>query len=139
MSEEMSFEELRAQSRGWLTRDWAAECKQITALRFEADAKQNPASILEPEPENAVQSFRESQSTENTQSEREIHDSPSVELENTIPVDITRDGKAGRPRKPKIREVKGETQTSMASSYIGIIKLTCTSKDKSRVSDGTQT
>lgn len=108
--EEMSFEELRAKSRGWLDRDWAAESKQRIAeasQACEAEDQLSTAASTE-EPIKILQSARpkpDTQSSSNTQ------------LETTIAVDIGREGKAGRPKKTKVREVKGETQTSMIKDH----------------------
>ena len=109
-SEEMSFEELRAMSRGWVNRDWTAERKQKPAQasrareagdRFStaASTEETTASLrcARPKPEN--------QGDSNTQ------------LETTIAVDIAGGGRTGRPKKTKIMEVKGETQTSMNEDH----------------------
>ena len=96
--EELSFEELRAMSRGWMNRDWAAERKKRPAqdrLSTAASAEQATASL------RCARSKPETQGDSNTQ------------LETTIAVDIAGGGRTGRPKKTKIMEVKGETQTSM--------------------------
>ena len=104
-NEEMSFDELRAKSRGWLNRDWAAEIKQRLAEASqirEVEGKISAAASAEEEVA-VLQPIRpklENQSGSKSQ------------LETTIAVDIGREGRAGRPKKTKIREVKGETQTS---------------------------
>ncbi len=105
-NKEMSFEELRAKSRGWLSRDWAAESKQRIATEPRASIAADVAS----EAEGAA--GKETDLTRDIQSKLEIHDSPSIPLDATIAVDIGRGSKAGRPKKMKIKEVKGETQTS---------------------------
>ena len=105
-NEELSFEELRAKSRGWLNRDWAAENKQRIADTPRIREAGTAASAEEAV--TVLQSIRprpESRNDSNTQ------------LETTIAVDIGREGRAGRPKKTKIREVKGETQTSMDINY----------------------
>lgn len=112
----MSFEELRANSRGWLRKDWAAESKQRIA---EPDGKEAVEEIIPTaaaEQRATLEHLGGSQRKEGTQDiqpELITHDSPSEPLENTIAVDIGRETKSGRPRKTKLREVKGETQTSM--------------------------
>ena len=108
-NEEMSFEELRAKTRGWLNRDWAAERKQRIAEAsqrraedqiFTAASSDEAIKVLHP-----ARPKPETQSSSNTQ------------LETTIAMDIGQEGRAGRPKKTKIREVKGETQTSMTEDY----------------------
>jgi len=113
VNEEMSFEELRAKSRGWLSRDWAAESKQRIERQLHADAMRQKASDTNNHRGNVAQVSQHSQSTQDSQTGLEIHDSPNIPLENTIALDQAQEGKIGRPRKTKIREVKGETQTSM--------------------------
>ena len=101
-NKEMSFEELRAKSRGWLNRDWQAESKQ----------RMRETSVLPIAPaEEAVETLQPTRPKPDTQSSSNIH------LETTIAVDIGREGKAGRSKKTKTREVKGETQTSMIEDY----------------------
>ena len=103
LNQEMSFEELRANSRGWLTRDWAAESKQ--RIDKELQASMDNEFPLEVKVEN-VEMFHEQHSR------TDIHDSPNALLDNTIAVNIGGGNKVGRSRKMKIKEVKGETQTS---------------------------
>lgn len=126
-NEEMSFEELRAKSRGWLSHDWAAESKQriaeVTQLR-EAEERLSAAAsakemvtVLQP-----------------TRPKPELQSGSDMQLETTIAVDIGGEGRAGRPKKTKIREVKGETQTSMIGDDHNLNKeLTFCSHDKSRI------
>ena len=108
-NEEMSFEELRAKSRGWMNRDWAAESKQRVAelsRAREAEGEVYRATSAEA----AVVNLQPDQPKSDTQG------SSNSQLETTIAVDIGGEGRAGRPRKTKIREVKGETQTSMSGN-----------------------
>ena len=106
-SEEMSFEELRALSRGWLNRDWAAERKQRSAQAREAeDQFSAPAST-----EEATTSLQCARPKSETQGDAKTH------LETTIAMDIVGGGRTGRPKKTKIMEVKGETQTSMNEDH----------------------
>lgn len=104
-SEEMSFEESRAKSRGWLNRDWAAESKQRIAEASQAREVEDQASTAT-FVEEAVEALQPVRPKPDTQSRF------NTQLETTIAVDIGREGKPGRPRKTKIKEVKGETQTS---------------------------
>lgn len=124
-NEEMSFEESRAKSRGWLNRDWAAESKhriaEVTQAR-ETESQSSTAAAVE----EALAVLQPAQPEINTQS------SSDLQLETTIAVDIGREGRPGRPKKTKIREINRETQTSMIeTSAIRYKKLTCCSNDKS--------
>lgn len=109
-NEEMSFEELRAKSRGWLNRDWAAESKQrIAEASYAREAEEQTFTAASSE--EAVKVLQPARPKPDTQS------SSTTQLETTIAMDIGREGRAGRPKKTKIREVKGETQTSMFDNY----------------------
>ena len=139
MDEEMSFEELRAKSRGWLRRDWAAEnsLRSVQEIRNLAGHERTPN--VTSKIEEAPQALRESPLTENAGSGPEMHDSSNEVLENTVAIEAARESKSGRTRKIKIREVKGETQTSMFSLHDVSIKLILRSQDESRISNGTKT
>ena len=109
-SEEMSFEELRAMSRGWMNRDWAAERKQRPAQVSQAREAEDRFS--------AAASAEEG--TANLQCARpkpETQGDSKTQLETTIAVDIAGGARTGRPKKTKIMEVKGETQTSMNEDH----------------------
>ena len=110
-NEELSFEELRAQSRGWLNRDWAAEARQRIA-----EASQT--SKAEP----AVSSEEAVAVLEPPRPKLESQNGSSTQLETTIALDIGREGRAARPKKPKLREVRGETQTSMDENVLSLGK-----------------
>lgn len=105
-NEEMSFEELRAQARGWLNKDWASEQNTPVQAQTTVQSASQPtffspavdyvdsrnAPHVQPSPTATGKSERRSGSAGNK--------------------DVTGDGKTGRPKKMKIMEVKGETQTS---------------------------
>ncbi len=104
-AEEYSFEELRARSRGWLDRDWAAEKKQA---RHQAESvRENKAEsvsleIIDPDTLIAQGSEQDPTSQHTTE-----------QLVETAPVeDMTQGTKARKSRRPKVMEVKSETQTS---------------------------
>lgn len=105
-SEELSFEELRARARGWMSRDWAAESKQRIAEASRARETEDRISVAAAA-EQAIPALQPARPKPATQG------GSNTQLETTIVVDIGREGRAGRPRKTKIRELKGETQTSM--------------------------
>ena len=109
-NEELSFEELRAKSRGWLDRDWAAESKQRIAETRRTDQLEDSVLPIAPA-EEAVEVLQPNRPKIETQS------NSNTQLETTIAVDIGREGRPGRPKKTKLREVKGETQTSMIVSF----------------------
>ena len=110
-SEEMSFEELRAKSRGWLNRDWVAESKREMVEASQAsEVEERLATIASTEEAVAV--------LQPARPKPETQGSSSALLETTIAVDIGGEGRTGRPKKLKVREVKGETQTSEMKTII---------------------
>lgn len=104
--EEMSFEELRAQSRGWLNRDWGAERR----------AARQAASVLTslPEPISSPASAIEDMGGNTQESQPTIEAALRTDsrVEAMSCKDTGREGKPARPKKIKVMEVKGETQTS---------------------------
>ena len=104
--EEMSFEELRALSRGWLNKDWEAETKQRSTEGSRLHTKEQSLSSVTGE-EHADNSIIDS-SEQNLESHNHLEEFGA----NLIVEDGARGGRSGRPRKTKIMEVKVETQTS---------------------------
>ena len=113
-NEEMSFEELRAKSRGWLNRDWAAESKQGMAEEFQAKAFDKSMLVTVAETQADVEIVEEVQSQPGTQ------ESTTTLLDTTIAINTGRVSKAGRPKKMKVKEIRGETQTSVFSNICGL-------------------
>lgn len=115
-NEEMSFEEIRAQSRGWLNMDWTAEKKKSPS--HDLIASENSQQTSSPlYVENVQHDIHPLMDHANDRSER-VASASNNSTESTA-----RETKVGRPKKMKIMEVKGETQTSMAFS-IGFVE-TC--------------
>ncbi len=106
-SEEISIEELRAKSRGWLNRNWAAESKQRIG--------ENSVETIVHEPNFALltETREDAELVQDVHSQPGTQDSTTTLLDTTIAVDIGRGGKGARPKKMKIKEVRSETQTSM--------------------------
>lgn len=104
--EEISFEELRALSRGWLSRDWAAEREQRSLKKSKLDTREesSPSANIE-EPTNTLLGDESEQNLDLQNNNEEAGGILAVE-------DGNRGGRGGRPRKTKMMEVKGETQTS---------------------------
>lgn len=94
-NEEMSFEELRAKTRGWLHRDWAAESKP---------RKQNEQQVKT----KALESTEHTSTNHGENSSS--HLDPDMRTENMV--DESQVLKNERPKKMKIMEVKAEVQTS---------------------------
>lgn len=109
-NEEMSFEELRAKSRGLLNRDWATESKQRIAEISQTHQLKDSVLPIAPA-EELVEVLQPAQP------QPDIQSSSNTQLETTIAVDIGREGRTARPKKTKIREVKGATQTSIVEGY----------------------
>ncbi|KAL8941688.1 MAG: hypothetical protein Q9216_002101 [Gyalolechia sp. 2 TL-2023] len=103
-TQEFSFEELRATSRGWSARDWAAERKQARQIRMLEREKQTRPSASDAQKSNVSV-------TEDSQQDL-VSQYPSEQLSETAPVDdMTQGTKARKSRRTKVMEVKGETQT----------------------------
>ena len=112
--EERSFEELRAKSRGWLDQDWSKKRKQPSVQQgpymqdtqeHDQSSKVTISNVINVVDEKLLQPTKHLGS--------EIRSSPSTTSEITNLVNVGRESKNGRQRKTKIREVKGETQTSI--------------------------
>ena len=105
--EEFSFEELRAKARGWLVHDWAAESQQQPSHgeQHNPKAKQDTIGVTR----------RELTSRDTTPNSGGCgaRNSSVDQLETTIAIDISKEGKVGPPKKTKIKEIKGATQTGM--------------------------
>lgn len=101
---EMSFEELRARARGWLERDWAPQVKSPATQRSRQDLSPQSSSLLVTKPLSPAGAVI-AENSRDTSSEYQIP------IETTIAVDLPREGKMTRPKKVKMKEVKGETQT----------------------------
>ena len=106
-SEEISIEELRAKSRGWLDMDWATESKQRTI------EKSLETIGHEPNFELLTETRVDAELVQDVPSQPGTQDSTTILLDTTIAVDIGRGGKGARPKKMKMKEVRSETQTSM--------------------------
>lgn len=122
---EMSFEELRAKSRGWLGRDWAAENRQEIDNGRQRLSTENHELHQNTSKGQSIERESESQSQQDGQTGTDRQESRGTGLENTLNVESGREGRTGRPRKSKMREVKGETQTSRAPNHMITCLSTC--------------
>ncbi len=108
MDTEMSFEELRAASRGWLYKNWAKE--ETSTLCEEVREGDEKILIID---EHQQEALDESLALE-VEERLMVDDEPGILLERTDEKEGSRESRSGRPKKTKIMEVKGEPQTSMA-------------------------
>ena len=99
---EMSFEELRAQARGWLGKDWSTEKKP---LRQEQEHTSNSKPLNAQETEDIALACH-LQSHLTLDLTQEAHSQSNGIKEGS------REGRSNRPKRTKIREVQAETQTS---------------------------
>lgn len=107
-SQEFSFEELRAKSRGWSNKDWAAEKKQARPQRSVEQEHQAHSSAPDARKPNRL-------ITEDSEQDV-VSQSTTEQLIEVTPVEeMTQGTKARKSKRTKIMEVKGETQTSMNS------------------------
>ena len=116
-NEELSFEELRAKSRGWLNRDWSSEpSKPPVCVTNEIEELQPvSSSIPRSRPETAASHGLTNIPFEPQQTEPR---------DDTVNESRPRETKAGRPKKKKVMEVKSETQTSTSTPYTTYCILT---------------
>lgn len=92
----MSFEELRAQARGWTSRNWATEETQ--------------ADVEEPQSQAQHDKFRSTPLVSYVLAH--VEHSPGFHKSSKLGMNSNFErSKNERPKKTKIREVKAETQT----------------------------
>ena len=130
LQDEFSFEELRVKARGWLSRDWAAENQQKPSYSGQQSTEVQQNS------EELVRSEAIPQDTTPNSGQHEARNRPISQLETTIAIDISKEGKVGRTKKLKIKEIKGVTQTSKTLepfSSILLMMLMISSKNKPRI------
>lgn len=118
---EYCFEELRAAQRGWLQRDWRKNStpseqttprSPLTEVALEAhnnspDHVQDSSQKLQTLPLNDLYN-------QNDENRPPLEKSPSQKM--SLARKMRREEKANRTRKIKVREVRGETQTSQLMS-----------------------
>lgn len=108
-TEELSFEELRAKSRGWLDRNWTAEKRRARDQEpLIHEQAVDSLSLNTMEPEASTAELNKVDETSQNTTEQLIEPPAAVE-------DVTQGTKARRNRRPKVMEVKSETQTSKYS------------------------
>ncbi|KAI4093374.1 MAG: hypothetical protein LQ344_002962 [Seirophora lacunosa] len=104
-TEELSFEELRAKSRGWLDRNWTAEKRRARDQEpLIHEQAVDSLSLNTMEPEASTAELNKVDETSQNTTEQLIEPPAAVE-------DVTQGTKARRNRRPKVMEVKSETQT----------------------------
>ena len=122
---EYCFEELRAANRGWLQKDWAAQRRQEAqqqqrspgAVPSKSAATSSPsAGALRNREANAVvTTFSQQLQLNDVDDENDENRPPDVNVKQSK-IDRARkmrqEEKANATRQIKVREVKGETQTS---------------------------
>ncbi|KAI9673907.1 MAG: hypothetical protein M1817_002113 [Caeruleum heppii] len=103
-TEEMSFEELRALRRGWMSRDWSKH----RTTQIEPPSIEQELIVDEPcENEDSIDAIGLKEHVEEEATDE--HQMPVVDDDQTK--EGSREGRTGRPKKLKVMEVKGETQT----------------------------
>ena len=115
--EEYSFEELRARYRGWLDRDWQAEKRSVREQEQHEKAKEALIDETEPQSPGRVAivhaDYRE-QDIEDNRTEDTLGDADTIKEESG-------EGGSTRPRKKRVMEIKGETQTSKRNDLLQCI------------------
>lgn len=100
-SHEISFEELRAMSRGWMGKNWGSQKQPLKQISGNASNELSMEKLADKTPDQGLpDQFNQKLALNGSQQSQ----SPSNQDEN-------RKSKAGKSQKLKVREVKGETQT----------------------------
>ncbi|KKZ67850.1 hypothetical protein EMCG_06479 [[Emmonsia] crescens] len=100
---EMSLEELRAFSRGWMDRDWSRQEKE--------PLKEISANVPYRDPPTRYGEDGVDKSISTPLKEKLVIHNQSPHLEDPHGAEVNRDCKGSKSRRLKVREVKGETQT----------------------------
>lgn len=102
----MSFEELRAKARGWDGRQWVDESKsrRLESTSDTDSSISGPVSVAAADIDHLKLSIEAG--LQDTQS------SLGVLSGDTAALDVGREEKNARVRRTRVKEVKGETQTS---------------------------
>jgi checkpoint serine/threonine-protein kinase len=101
----MSFEELRAISRGWMDKDWRSQRRTLKEVSGNT-ACRHSSSV------NEKESASDGLLAAEVDKSLTLWDSNSHQMETTVNQTENRDGKTSKARKIKVREVKGETLIS---------------------------
>ncbi|PYH90402.1 hypothetical protein BO71DRAFT_487137 [Aspergillus ellipticus CBS 707.79] len=97
---EVSFEELRAIKRGWMDKNWRAPKKPLKQISGNAASADLPS-------ENPLEQSLENDFPEQFKQKLTVRD----DNHDTEQARAAQEGKSSKARKPKLREVKQETQT----------------------------
>ena len=103
---EMSFEELRATSRGWMKKQWGPQKQQKPLKEISGNVICKDPS-MEQQGEACVDKKLLTQMREALV----IEEKPHPPEETVEPTEVYRDRKSEKARRLKTREIKGETQT----------------------------
>jgi checkpoint serine/threonine-protein kinase len=107
---EMSFEELRAARRGWLNKDWSRQRK--CPLEEVAANIQNGDTPEQEKSQDTVDAELSSQLQETLV----LEDSSQQDMGTSQQKEGSREGRPGKNKKMRIREIRQETQTSEPES-----------------------
>ena len=105
-SHEMSLEELRAVSRGWMDKDWSRQRKKVL--------KEVSGNVpcRDPSAQAAGEDNVDKTLSAKLHEKLVIAEKSQPSGEATDVVEVHHDGRGGKSRRLKVREIKGETQTS---------------------------
>lgn len=107
MNTEMSFEELRAAHRGWLSRDWAAETREMLLAQETVAYETVEDNFVE------QQDLVEESLAIELEERLVVEEEYELQFEGRIEKEGSTERRSGRPKKMKVMEVRGEPQTSM--------------------------
>lgn len=115
-SDEMSFEELRAAARGWLTREWSNDNQRYpskdealtSSVHTEASCNFVRENNFNDRQSHSLSSPEILEKSDNIISES----TTGLDLGHTVALDLGRENKGSRTKRTIVKEIRGETQTS---------------------------
>lgn len=118
-NEEMSFEELRAKSRGWTSRNWGSEKSLPTVDETASHGAEKNGN------EQTTDLLVDYMLVTDVKEHSTITVATEVRVD-TISEERTRVSRSGRTKKIKVMEVKAETQTGMCCKILRLLRYVIT-------------
>lgn len=109
LSDEYSFEELRARHRGWLDKQWTREAPSQDNVKMSETLEEQFSQLSTDTSQKTLERIDTSPSQQD--STIEVSGADQTLSDITTTKDVFKQGKCSRPRRKKLMEVKGETQT----------------------------
>ncbi len=124
-TEEMSFEELRAMRRGWLGKDWSKP--KTPPMRMVEPTIETQRVVEESEPDLLLDEVLAG----NMKQGLVLKEEAILRDENGNIKDGSREGRSSKIKKLRVKEIRGETQTSEYPCYHPYRTMLTVSQSKS--------